>query len=149
MSTLIHRRVEAARRGDNPTLICRTDSGWIVMGDAQVVRGYCLLLPDPVVGDLNALDRAARAVFVRDMVLLGDALLEVTKAARINYEILGNLEPALHAHVVPRYWDEPEANRTKPIWSYDLASAPKFDPHRERSLMDAIAAAFQRLAKSC
>jgi hypothetical protein len=32
------------------------------------------------------------------MTILGDALLEVTGAYRFNYEILGNLEPAMHAH---------------------------------------------------
>ena len=25
------------------------DSGWAVLGDPQITRGYCLLLPDPVV----------------------------------------------------------------------------------------------------
>jgi diadenosine tetraphosphate (Ap4A) HIT family hydrolase len=34
------------------------------------------------------------------------------RALRINYAIFGNLEPALHAHVHPRYADEPEAMRT-------------------------------------
>ena len=42
------------------------------------------------------------------MATIGDALLEVTGAFRINYEILGNLEPALHAHIIPRYLNEPE-----------------------------------------
>lgn len=38
--------------------------------------------------------------------VIGDALLDVTKAHRINYEILGNSEPELHAHIFPRYEDE-------------------------------------------
>ena len=37
---------------------------------------------------------------------LGDAVLLVTGAERINYEILGNVEPALHAHVIPRHTNE-------------------------------------------
>ena len=51
--------------------------------------------------------------------MLGDALLEVTGAYRINYEILGNLEPALHAHVIPRYMNEPEVFRQGPPLFYD------------------------------
>jgi hypothetical protein len=31
MSTLIHQRVEAARVGTNPTVICRMPSGWAVL----------------------------------------------------------------------------------------------------------------------
>jgi hypothetical protein len=49
LPTLIHRRVETARQGNNPTVICRVPSGWVVLGDVQFLRGYSLLLPDPVV----------------------------------------------------------------------------------------------------
>lgn len=146
VQTLIHQRVEQAHRGENPCVITRCASGWIVLGDPQVVCGYCLLLPDPVVPTLNALDRPEREVFLREMTQLGDALLEVMNAARINYEILGNLEPALHAHVIPRYADEPESLRTRPVWAYDWAAAPTFDARRDRALMDEIRAAFLRHA---
>ncbi len=54
MKTLIHERVEMAQAGTNPTVLCRMPSGWAVLGDAQFMPGYCLLLPDPVVPDLNA-----------------------------------------------------------------------------------------------
>lgn len=113
-------------------------SGWAVLADVQVTRGQCLLLPDPVVENLNALSGEARAQFLEDMAALGDALLKVTGAARINYEILGNLDPALHAHVVPRYLDEPEEFRTKPVFFYDWDKAPKFDPRRDAALAEAL-----------
>src|SRR5512145_3394593 len=103
MSTLIHRRVAAAQAGTNPSVICRMPSGWAVLGDVQFLRGYSLLLSDPVVPNLNALDKARRQQFLYDMSVLGDALLEVTGAFLINYEILGNTDAALHAHVFPRY----------------------------------------------
>lgn len=126
--TEIHKRVEAARADCNAHVITRMSSGWAVMGDHQIVHGYTLLLPDPVVPDLNALLGDDRAQFLHDMTVLGDAVLEITGCARVNYEILGNLEPALHAHVFPRYTDEPDSHRTKPIWFYDLANAQPFDP---------------------
>lgn len=128
MTTLIHRRVELARRGEHPSLIARMPSGWAVLGDHQLLPGYSLLLPDPVVPHLNALDPDARTRFLGDMARLGDAILEVTGALRINYEMLGNLEPALHAHLFPRFAEEPAALRTKPVWSYDLAAARPFAP---------------------
>ena len=98
MSTAIHRRVEACRAGSDPTLIARVASGWAVMGDPQVLRGYCLLLPDPVVPQLNEMTADAQALFLSDMARLGQAVLEVTGALRINYAMFGNLQPALHAH---------------------------------------------------
>jgi diadenosine tetraphosphate (Ap4A) HIT family hydrolase len=143
MDTLIHRRVAAARAGELPQVIARMASGWAVLGDAQFLPGYSLLLPDPVVPHLNALTGAARAQFLADMTTLGDAILAVTKAVRINYEMLGNLEPALHAHVFPRHDHEPPELRTKPVWFYDWQVAPQFDERRDRPLMNAIAAALR------
>lgn len=127
MTTLIHQRVEAARKGENPTVLARLESGWAVIGDVQILNGYCLLLPDPVVPTLNDLGLREREIFLRDMTILGDAILEVTGAARINYEILGNSEPALHAHVVPRYQAEPENLRVGPVWFYDFSKAPRLN----------------------
>ena len=37
---------------------------------------------------------------------------------RINYEILGNYDAFLHAHIWPRYEWEPGDNRSRPAWSY-------------------------------
>jgi len=115
-------------------------SGWVVLGDVQFVRGYCLLLPDPVVADLNALSVAERQAFVADMSIVGDVLLELTSAVRINYEMIGNVEPALHGHIFPRYADEPEELRLKPVWFYDWDNAPAFDADRDAELMAKIAA---------
>ncbi len=78
-----------------------------MLGDPQVLPGYCLLLPDPVVPHLNALEPALQQAFLADMARIGQAVQDITDAVRINYAIFGNVEPALHAHVIPRYVDEP------------------------------------------
>ena len=124
--TAIHAQVSAAREGRDPRVIARLFSGWAVFGERQFVRGYLLLLPDPVVPNLNALGVRERIAFLSDMARLGDALLKVTGAARINYAIFGNQDPALHAHVIPRYHDEPPALRAAHPWAYDWNAAPVF-----------------------
>ena len=139
-ATAIHRRVAALRAGQEPTLIARLRSGWAVLGDPQVIAGYCLLLPDPVVPHLNALEPASRAQFLHDLGLLGDALLAVTGALRINYAIFGNQEPALHAHLFPRRADEPPALATAQPWAWDWQAAPRFAP----ALHAALGAALKR-----
>ena len=144
MVTAIHRMVESARAGQDPTVITRMSSGWALFGRQQFVRGYALLLPDPVVPHLNALQGAARAAFLADMALLGDALLEATGAVRITYAMFGNVEPALHAHVVPRHADEPEAMHTAHPWAYDWSAAPAFDAATLAPLMRQLR---QRLAR--
>jgi diadenosine tetraphosphate (Ap4A) HIT family hydrolase len=136
--TAIHRQVAAAREGRDPSVFARLYSGWAVFGAAQVTRGYALLLPDPVVPSLNALGTKERTQFLVDMTRIGDALLKVTGAARINYAVFGNLDPVLHAHVVPRYADEPEAMRTQHPWAYDWTVAPRFDREACRELAEAL-----------
>jgi len=141
VTTSIHRRVDALRCGKDPAFVARLASGWAVLGERQFLPGYCLLLPDPVVPTLNALAGADRTAFLADMAALGDAVLRVTRAARINYAIFGNQDPALHAHVVPRFHDEPTALRHGHPWAYDWDAAPAFDPERHRDLRDRLHAA--------
>jgi diadenosine tetraphosphate (Ap4A) HIT family hydrolase len=127
LNTVIHQRVALANAGKHPSAIIRLKSGWVVAADTQPVEGYCLLLSDPVAKDMNALSEPARAQWALDMTRVGDALLHVKKALRINYETWGNLDPALHTHIVPRYADEPEDKRTKPVVvGYDPKQARAF-----------------------
>ena len=141
--TAIHTLVDRCRRADYPAAVARLRSGWLVMGERQVLSGYCLLLPDPVVPHLNALPAAARAQFLSDMAIAGDVLLTVTAALRINYALFGNVEPALHAHIFPRHAAEPEATRTAQPWALDWNAAPGYCEALHGDLKRRIAAEIQ------
>ncbi len=143
-------RIAAARRGANPGVIALLRSGWAVLGDQQYLRGYSLLLCDPSVPSLNDLEGEARQTFLEDMAALGEAVLNVTRphgAVRINYSIYGNLEPQLHAHVFPRYANEPDDQRTRPPWFYpeEIQRSRPFDAERDRTLIRAIKTELERL----
>ena len=142
--TTIHRMVERCRAGEYPAMLARLTSGWVVMAERQVLTGYCLLLPDPVVPHLNALASAARSEFLADMALIGDALLAVTGGLRINYAIFGNVDPALHAHVFPRHAAEPEATRTAQPWALDWNAAPAYSEALHGELKRRIAGDLKR-----
>jgi diadenosine tetraphosphate (Ap4A) HIT family hydrolase len=135
MSTAIHKMVEACRSGTHAPLIARMSSGWAILGNSQFLRGYSLLLPDPVVPHLNAMDPTARDKFLSDMAKLGDAVLTATGALRINYAMFGNVEPALHAHVIPRFTAELQAMRNAHPWAYDWNAAPQFSAQSDGSLL--------------
>jgi diadenosine tetraphosphate (Ap4A) HIT family hydrolase len=124
--TQIHTLVERCREGSLTSAVTKLRSGWVILGERQVFTGYCLLLPDPVVSDLNALHGEARVQFMADMSAVGDVLLKLTGALRINYAIYGNVEPALHAHIFPRGAQESEATRTQQPWGLDWNAAPLF-----------------------
>ncbi|WP_421362238.1 HIT family protein [Agrobacterium rosae] len=140
---LIEERVAMARAGTNPFVISRMASGWLVIGDVQPLPGYCLLLADPVVSSLNALTQQERSAFLSDMALAGDALLDVTNCTRVNYEIWGNSEPALHAHIMPRYESEVEEKRRLPAcMGYSWNDAPKLLGDDTLALMGKLRAFF-------
>lgn len=147
----ISKRVARSRAGEDPELLARMPSGHAILGKYQpaAIRGCCMLLPDPVVASPNDLDPAARARFFSDLVLLGDAILEVTGAERINYLVLCNQVPELHGHCVPRFAGEDPARRLQgPFEAYDFGSAPVADARgAERELHGRLQSALVRLLR--
>ena len=88
-----------------------------------------MLVPDPVVPSVNDLEADARVGFMVDLIRLGDAVLEVTGAERVNYLILCNQVPELHAHVIPRFPSEdPGSRRQGPFEAYDFDDATPVEP---------------------
>lgn len=120
-------RIGAAERGENPTVLTRMQSGFAVIGDTQYLPGYCLLLAVPMVGHLTDMPLSRRLEFLRDMSLLGEAIESVCESSRINYEIAGNIDPFIHAHVIPRYTWEPDEYLRGPASLYppELRQAPE------------------------
>ncbi|MBO1324992.1 hypothetical protein K2X14_07535 [Acetobacter sp. TBRC 12305] len=136
---VIQQRVTLARQGAHPQVIGRMPSGWLFMADTQPVAGYCILMADPIVPSINDLGGQDRAAYLADVVRVGDALLEATQAARINYETWCNQEPSLHTHIVPRYSTEADAQRIRPLCvAYDVAQARPFDTAVDGPLMQAL-----------
>ncbi len=140
-------RLAELSQGRNPKMVARMPSGFLVMGDYQFFEGYCLLLAYPMAGKLNDLRGGARDQFLDDMARAGDAILDATGCARINYSIYGNLDPFLHAHLWPRYEDEDIAYRTIPPFLVPAevreAAQHAFSPEAHRELMNRIAAGLQ------
>jgi diadenosine tetraphosphate (Ap4A) HIT family hydrolase len=135
--------VDRCRAANYTAAVTRVRSGWVVMGERQVLTGYCLLLPDPVVPHLNALPSELRAQFLSDMAMVGDALLATTQALRVNYAIYGNVDPALHAHIFPRHTTEPETTRTAQPWALDWNAAPTYSEAQYGELKRRLAADIQ------
>lgn len=73
----------------------------------QNVPGWCVLLYRRHVREPHELPDTERSAFFEDMVRVGAALERVYAALKINYSILGNNVPHLHAHVQPRYHGDP------------------------------------------
>lgn len=143
--TIIHRRVWVCQSGLNPTMVRRLPSGWVVIGDSQRLKGYTLLLSDPVQRDINHAPAHYRAMFLKDMALVGDAVLKVTGARLMNYMILQNLDLALHAHIFARYADEDPQRRSNGPWTYFSDPEVPFDAGRDGELIRRIGEELDRV----
>jgi RimJ/RimL family protein N-acetyltransferase len=146
--TIVHRRVWMCQFGMNPTMIRRLPSGWVVMFDYQTLPGYLVLLSDPVQRDINHAPAHYRAMFLKDMALVGDALLNAAGARLINYMLLGNTDFALHAHIVARYENEAAELRKTGAWVYYPTHRKEqvmFDAGRDGELMRRIGEELDRV----
>lgn len=142
MSTgAISSRIARIKGGDDPQLIARLTSGYAILGNQQPLDGCCMLLPDlppdllagsscpPTPAHLSDLPAAARAAFLTDLALLGDAVIASTNCQRLNYLILCNQVPELHGHVIPRHaHEDPTKRLMDPFVAYDFAAARRADP---------------------
>lgn len=139
-------RIGTALSGTNPTVLAKLPQSFAVIGDTQFLPGYCVLLvDDPNIDRLTDLPKERRLEFLASMDALGEAVEAACSAEdptfeRMNYEILGNTDPMLHAHIFPRYGWEPKERLKMPVWLYDPKEfygqeaelGPQHDPLRTK-----------------
>lgn len=66
---------------------------------------------------------AEAAAFLREVLVVGRAIVAAFNPIKVNYDILGNTVPHLHVHIVPRYSDDP-----RPGWPFPF---PEREPPPE------------------
>ena len=65
--------------------------------------GRCILSLNEHRDSLESLPMDTMVSFLRDAQIVMKAIRQATNAARVNIAILGNREPHLHAHLIPRF----------------------------------------------
>jgi len=106
--------IERCRAGDFADFVAELPHSFVILGDAQFYRGYCVVLARRHVNEIHLMPAdEARALF-DETVAVGRAVAFATRPLKLNYECLGNLEPHVHWHVFPRV--ETDAMRAAPIW---------------------------------
>ena len=74
------------------------------------------------VADLTELDGAEWSSFTTELRLVSRAIEAVYRPAKLNVMLLGNTLPHLHAHIVPRYLDDPNPS-SPPLFMMDGGEA--------------------------
>lgn len=124
---------------ERPYFVYEFETSYVEMGKNQFWEGYCILFhKDKTIPHLDDLPLDQRDKYLMEMSILGQAMREVLGARRINYNILGNTDPIIHAHLFPRYDWEDEDLRQTVVWKYDLVffrdPANQFDPAKHAPL---------------
>ena len=88
---------------------------YVLLNRDQFFPGYTFVVAKEHVTELFHLDREARALVIEEVAATAAALYKLFKPDKINYELLGNMVPHMHWHLVPRFAADPLWPR--PIWS--------------------------------
>lgn len=111
----ICRRIEMIRMGENPYFVEELETGYVVIGDYQRFKGYSFFLCKEHVTELHLLPYEFRMKHLEEMSLVAEAVFNVFRADKMNYDLLGNLDSHVHWHLVPRRIGDIPAKA--PIWS--------------------------------
>jgi len=114
--------------------ITELEHSFLILNRDQFFPGYCLLFTKRHITELFHLDHSVRAGLMEEVSRVAEALFRVFRPDKINYELLGNMVPHIHWHIVPRF--SSEALWPRPIWAEthtDLILTP--DEYNERIML--------------
>jgi diadenosine tetraphosphate (Ap4A) HIT family hydrolase len=95
---------------------------WLGCFDDARFPGRGVLVLERHAEHFSDLDEATATALALDVREAARAIRAATGAVRINYAMLGNVEPHVHVHVIPRRADDPIPMRTP--WEHPELETP-------------------------
>jgi diadenosine tetraphosphate (Ap4A) HIT family hydrolase len=135
--------IERIRAGRFVDLIAELPHSYLILGDAQFYRGYCILFAKVHATELFRMDATHAHGLFDEVLQVAGAIATVTNPWKLNYECLGNQEPHVHWHLFPRY--ETDELRHGPVWIRPDAERRAALPDADRrALIAALRAEIRR-----
>lgn len=116
---LICDRIDMIKNNENPHYVKELETGYVVMGDHQLFKGYTLFLCKVHETELFNLNDDFKNKYLQEMSMVAEAVSKAFHAEKINYELLGNGDTHLHWHLFPRIkgdMGEYGMNGKGPVW---------------------------------
>jgi diadenosine tetraphosphate (Ap4A) HIT family hydrolase len=110
----ICRRINEIKSGISTHFVKEMKTGYVVLGDFQYFKGYCMFLSKEHVSELHEMEEDFYREFMKEYRILCKAVFQAFQPRKLNYECLGNVCPHVHFHVIPRYEDDPISKNA--IW---------------------------------
>lgn len=114
-------RITMIKNKTNKYFVKELETGYVVIGDNQLFKGYTLFLCKIHKTELSMLDREYKQKFLEEMSIVAEAVQKATGAEKMNYEMLGNGDAHMHWHLFPRRekdLGEYGMNGKGPVWWY-------------------------------
>jgi len=129
--------IDRIKAGKFRDFIAELNSCYVILGDQQLYRGYCVLFAKVHTTELYLMPADVARELFDEMRLTAEAIAAVVKPWKMNYECLGNSEPHVHWHLLPRY--ENDELRQGPVWLRPEAERKvPLDENDRRALMASI-----------
>ncbi len=128
-------------------LIARLDLSRSYLSSNQFVPGYCILVCTKHVIEPYQLTAEEQALFFGDMMRAAQTLEMVFHAVKMNYQLLGNEVPHLHAHLVPRYYGDSSPNRPIDPGAQEITLSTHDNQERVRLIQTALGIQFRHLQR--
>jgi diadenosine tetraphosphate (Ap4A) HIT family hydrolase len=104
-------------------------------------RGYTVVVwRGRHVAEPTELDGQEAAGWWREVLRVGSALERHYRPVKLNYQILGNAVPHLHAHLVPRFARDPAPGRPLPFPEGERPDLPEDQLRRDAKALRALLA---------
>ena len=117
--------------------ICELSTSALGLYDDQRFPGRCILVFSSHVESIEDVAEAEVLLrFMRDLQAVSRAVRKTVGALRVNVSFLGNQEPHLHAHLIPRVEGGDPVPQRSP-WAHPAKVAP-LDPGEKARLRAAI-----------
>jgi len=108
--------IDRIKAGRFPDFVAELKGSYVILGDQQFYRGYCVLFAKLHAIELYLMPADTAHLLFEEMRLTAEAIAAVVKPWKMNYECLGNSEPHVHWHLLPRQENETDELRRGPIW---------------------------------
>ena len=100
--------------GEGPLFIADLGTSRVYLNDDQFFPGWVFVVLKRHALELYDLEARERAALIEEVSRVAQALAEVYRPVKMNYELLGNQVPHIHWHLVPRLPGDPEPRW--PVW---------------------------------
>lgn len=101
-------KTDVESRRNDPRWIADLQVSTALVSDNQVCRGYAILVYNKAhITELFQLEREDLIAYSEDLAKIAKAICDTYHPHKMNYELLGNVVPHLHWHIIPRQKTDP------------------------------------------